>query len=34
MSLLQAAKCILTDSHFLAPFGILLAGIALLVALH
>jgi hypothetical protein len=34
MSLLQSLKCIFTDSHFLAPFGILLAGIALLVALH
>jgi hypothetical protein len=25
---------ILTDSHFLVPFFVLLAGIALLVALH
>jgi len=34
MSLLHTTKCILTDSQFLAPFGILLAGIALLIALH
>ena len=34
MPILQSMKCILTDSHFLAPFCILLAGIALLVALH
>jgi hypothetical protein len=34
MSFRQSAKCILTDSHFLAPFAILLAGIALLIALH
>ncbi|NYF78973.1 translocated intimin receptor Tir [Granulicella arctica] len=27
-------KTILTDSHFLVPFFVLLAGIALLVALH
>jgi hypothetical protein len=34
MSFLQSAKCIVTDSHFLVPFFVLLAGIALLVALH
>ena len=34
MSLFESLKCIFTDSHFLAPFCILLAGIALLVALH
>ena len=34
MPFLQSMKCILTDSHFLAPFCILLAGIVLLVALH
>jgi len=28
------AKAILTDSHFLVPFVVLLAGIALLVALR
>ncbi len=27
-------RTILTDSHFLVPFVVLLAGIALLVALH
>jgi len=27
-------KTIVTDSHFLVPFVVLLAGIALLVALH
>jgi len=34
MSFLASAKCIVTDSHFLVPFVVLLAGIALLVALH
>ena len=34
MSFVASAKCILTDSHFLVPFGILLAGIALLIGLH
>jgi hypothetical protein len=34
MSLGQTTKSILTDSQFLAPFCILLAGIALLIALH
>ena len=27
-------KSILTDSHFLVPFGVLLAGILLLIVLH
>ena len=27
-------KAILTDSQFLAPFAVLLAGIVLLIALH
>ena len=27
-------KTVVTDSHFLVPFFVLLAGIALLVALH
>ncbi len=27
-------KTIVSDIHFLVPFGVLLAGIALLVALH
>jgi hypothetical protein len=34
MSFSQTLKAIVTDSHFLAPFGILLAGITLLVVLH
>jgi hypothetical protein len=34
MSLGQSCKTIVTDSHFLVPFVVLLAGIALLVALH
>ena len=27
-------KTVVTDSHFLVPFAVLLAGIVLLVALH
>jgi hypothetical protein len=34
MSLLKSAKCIVTDSHFLVPFFVLLAGVTLLVILH
>ncbi len=34
MTLLQLTRCIVTDSHFLVPFFVLLAGIALLVVLH
>lgn len=34
MPLRKSTRTILTDSHFLAPFAILLAGIALLIALH
>ena len=34
MPLRQTTKTILTDSHFLVPFGALLAGIALLIAIH
>ena len=30
----KRAKAIVTDSHFLVPFGVLLAGIALLVLLR
>jgi hypothetical protein len=30
----MSLKTIVTDSHFLVPFVVLLAGIALLVALH
>ena len=28
MSFMKSAKCIVTDSHFLVPFFVLLAGIA------
>ena len=34
MSFLRDVKTIVTDSHFLVPFFVLIAGIALLVALH
>ena len=34
MSLGRDVKVVLTDSHFLVPFVVLLAGIALLVVLH
>jgi hypothetical protein len=34
MSFAKGMKGILTDSHFLVPFFVLLAGIALLVILH
>jgi len=34
MDFLRGVKTIVTDSHFLVPFFVLIAGIALLVALH
>jgi hypothetical protein len=34
MSFSKGTKTIATDSHFLVPFFVLLAGIALLVVLH
>ena len=34
MSFSKGVKTIATDSHFLVPFFVLLAGIALLVVLH
>lgn len=34
MSLMRSVKCVVTDSHFLIPFVVLLAGIALLIVLH
>jgi len=34
MELTRSLKAIVTDSHFLVPFFVLLAGIALLVVLH
>ncbi len=30
----MSVKAIVTDSHFLIPFGVLVAGIVLLVVLH
>lgn len=34
MEFLRGVRAIVTDSHFLVPFFVLLAGIALLVVLH
>jgi hypothetical protein len=34
MSFARGLKCVVTDSHFLVPFGVLLAGIVLLVVLR
>lgn len=34
MTFLATLKCIVTDSQFLAPFFVLVAGIVLLIALH
>jgi hypothetical protein len=34
MSFARSARTIVTDSHFLIPFFVLLAGIILLVVLH
>ncbi len=34
MSFGKGAKAIVTDSHFLVPFCVLVAGILLLVVLH
>jgi hypothetical protein len=34
MGLAKGTKAVLTDSHFLVPFCVLILGIALLVALH
>lgn len=34
MAFLQTTRNILTDSHFLVPFVVLLAGIILLIVLH
>jgi hypothetical protein len=34
MGFAKGTKAILTDSHFLVPFFVLIVGIALLVALH
>jgi len=34
MDFWRGVRTIVTDSHFLVPFFVLIAGIALLVALH
>lgn len=34
MAFLQRTRTVLTDSHFLVPFVVLLAGIVLLIVLH
>lgn len=34
MSFAKKAKLVLTDSHFIVPFGVLIIGVALLVFLH
>jgi hypothetical protein len=34
MSFMRQAKAVVTDSHFLAPFTVLIAGIVLLIVLH
>ena len=34
MGFAKGARAIVTDSHFLVPFGVLVAGIVLLVVLH
>jgi len=34
MGFRRTAKVVLTDSHFLVPFSVLLLGIALLIELH
>ena len=34
MEFVTKTKAILTDSHFLVPFGVLVAGIVLLVVMH
>lgn len=34
MGFFDGVKTVITDSHFLVPFFVLIAGIALLVVLH
>jgi hypothetical protein len=34
MTLIETAKCILTDSHFLIPLIVFCIGLTLLIALH
>jgi hypothetical protein len=34
MDFVTKTKAVITDSHFLVPFGVLVAGIVLLVVLH
>ena len=34
MNLMKGARAVLTDSHFLVPFCVLILGVLLLVVLH
>jgi hypothetical protein len=34
MTFIEGTRAVLTDSHFLVPFCVLIAGIVLLVVLH
>jgi hypothetical protein len=34
MDFITKTRAVLTDSHFLVPFGVLVAGIVLLIVLH
>jgi hypothetical protein len=34
LGFMKTTKAVLTDSHFLVPFTVLIAGIALLIVLH
>jgi hypothetical protein len=34
LGFMKTTKAILTDSHFLVPFTVLIAGIVLLIVLH
>lgn len=34
MNLMKGARVVLTDSHFLVPFCVLILGVLLLVVLH
>jgi hypothetical protein len=34
MDFVTKTRAVLTDSHFLVPFGVLMAGIVLLIVLH
>jgi hypothetical protein len=34
MDFFTKTRAVLTDSHFLVPFGVLMAGVVLLIVLH